>query len=143
MATMLRNYIGGEWVPSSATEFLEITNPATGESLGCVPLSGAREVDQAVTAAQEAFLQWREVPPVVRARYLFKLKTLLEQHEAGHLLLHPGHDVGVGVADAEGEKASSPFGPIPTRAVAVSPGSACTMITSTHALFDGHCRRSA
>ena len=80
MATMLRNFIGGEWVQSTATELLEITNPATGESLGCVPLSSARDVDQAVAAAQEAFLRWREVPPVVRARYFFKLKTLLEQH---------------------------------------------------------------
>ncbi len=80
MAATLRNYIGGEWVESSATEFLELTNPATGEPLGQVPLSGARDVDQAVAAAQAAFLKWREVPPVVRARYLFKLKALLEQH---------------------------------------------------------------
>jgi len=31
-------------------------------------------------AAQAAFLKWREVPPVARARYLFKLKYLMEQH---------------------------------------------------------------
>ncbi|HEV8305036.1 MAG TPA: CoA-acylating methylmalonate-semialdehyde dehydrogenase [Gemmatimonadales bacterium] len=80
MAATLRNCIGGEWVESSATDVLELTNPATGESLGRVPLSGARDVDQAVAAAQAAFLKWREVPPVVRARYLFKLKALLEQH---------------------------------------------------------------
>src|SRR5947207_15948410 len=76
----LRNYIGGEWVGPAAADYLDITNPATGEPLGRVPLSGAREVDQAVAAAQAAFLKWREVPPVVRARYLFKLKYLMEQH---------------------------------------------------------------
>src|SRR5436189_796464 len=75
-----RNYIGGAWVAPAAADYLDITNPATGEPLGRVPLSGAREVDQAVAAAQAAFLKWREVPPVVRARYLFKLKALLEQH---------------------------------------------------------------
>jgi len=80
MANTLRNYIGGEWVAASATEFLEATNPATGEPLGRVPLSGAHDVDQAVAAAQAAFGKWRQVPPVVRARYLFKLKSLLEQH---------------------------------------------------------------
>ncbi len=80
MTSTLRNYIGGEWVESSATEYLEITNPATAEPLGRVPFSTARDVDQAVAAAQEAFLKWREVPPAVRARYLFKLKALLEQH---------------------------------------------------------------
>jgi len=80
MATTLHNYIGGEWVAAHRAETLELTNPATGESLGRVPLSGAREVNEAVAAAQAAFLKWREVPPVVRARYLFKLKFLLEQH---------------------------------------------------------------
>ena len=76
----LRNYLGGEWVAPSTTEHLDLTNPATGEQLGTVPLSGARDVDQAVAAAQAAFVKWREVPPVVRARYLFKLKYLLEEH---------------------------------------------------------------
>jgi malonate-semialdehyde dehydrogenase (acetylating)/methylmalonate-semialdehyde dehydrogenase len=80
MASTLRNYIGGEWVAPAAPDFLELTNPATGEALGRVPLSGAPEVDQAVAAAQAASLKWREVPPAVRARYLFKLKALLEQH---------------------------------------------------------------
>src|SRR6266699_3949239 len=75
----LRNYIGGEWVGPAAADYLDITNPATGEPLGRVPLSGAREVDQGVAAAQTAFLKWREVPPVARARYLFKLKALMEE----------------------------------------------------------------
>src|SRR2546422_6365637 len=76
----VRNYIGGEWVPPAAADYLDLTNPATGEMLGRVPLSGAREVDEAVAAAQAAFLKWREVPPGARARYLFKLKYLMEQH---------------------------------------------------------------
>ena len=78
----LRNYIGGDWVSPAVADYLDITNPATGEQLGRVPLSGAREVDQAVAAAQAAFLKWREVPPVVRARYLFKLKFLMEEQFA-------------------------------------------------------------
>ncbi|HSM17531.1 MAG TPA: CoA-acylating methylmalonate-semialdehyde dehydrogenase [Gemmatimonadales bacterium] len=78
--TTLKNYIGGEWVPSQATEYLDITNPATGTALGQVPLSPSRDVDQAVAAAQHAFLTWREVPPVVRARYLFGFKALMEEH---------------------------------------------------------------
>ncbi|MFN2572371.1 MAG: CoA-acylating methylmalonate-semialdehyde dehydrogenase [Gemmatimonadales bacterium] len=76
----LRNCIGGQWTSAAAADSLELTNPATGEPLGTVPLSGAREVGEAVAAAQTAFPTWREVPPVVRARYLFKLKNLMEQH---------------------------------------------------------------
>src|SRR2546421_11325133 len=76
----LRNYIGGEWVPPAAADYRDLTNPATGEMLGRVPLSGAREVNEAVAAAQAAFLKWREIPPVVRARYLFKLKEPMGSH---------------------------------------------------------------
>ena len=80
METNLHNFVGGEWVPSTATEQLPVTNPATGEPLGSVPLSPARDVDEAVAAARDAFTKWREVPPVVRARRLFRLKSLLEEH---------------------------------------------------------------
>jgi len=80
MATTLRNYIGGEWIAPGNVEYLELTNPATGETLGKVPMSGARAVAEAVAAAQTAFLKWRTVPPVVRARHLFKLKYLMEEH---------------------------------------------------------------
>jgi malonate-semialdehyde dehydrogenase (acetylating) / methylmalonate-semialdehyde dehydrogenase len=78
--TTLRNCIGGEWIAPGGVEYLDLSNPATGEPLGKVPLSGTRAVNEAVAAAQTAFLKWREVPPVVRARYLFKLKFLMEQH---------------------------------------------------------------
>src|SRR5207302_8896213 len=75
----LRNQIGGDWVDSSASDCLEVTNPATAEPLCRVPLSTARDVDQAVAAARAAFPAWRAVPPVVRARHLFRLKHVLDQ----------------------------------------------------------------
>src|SRR6266550_3530379 len=75
----LQNHIGGEWVESSAGDYLELTNPATAEPLCRVPLSTARDVDQAVAAARAAFPAWRAVPPVVRARHLFRLKHVLDQ----------------------------------------------------------------
>jgi malonate-semialdehyde dehydrogenase (acetylating)/methylmalonate-semialdehyde dehydrogenase len=77
----LSNFVGGEWV-SVAGDSLEITNPATAEPIGRVPLSGVSDVDAAVRAARDAYPRWREVPPVVRARHLFRLKTLLEEHFA-------------------------------------------------------------
>lgn len=76
----ISNYIGGAWIGASASDSLPLINPATGEALGRVPLSGAAEVDAAVQAARAAFPAWRATPPVVRARYLFALKNLLEVH---------------------------------------------------------------
>ena len=76
----LLNYIGGKWQLSRASEFLDVRNPATGETMVRVPLSSAEEVDEAARAAQMAFPAWRRTPPVGRIQYLFKLKRLLDEH---------------------------------------------------------------
>src|SRR5262245_60347416 len=78
---VLENFIQGAWVPSSGGTLLDVKNPATGQLLAQVPLSTAGDVDRAVRAAQAAFPAWSATPPVVRARYLFKLKQLFEEHK--------------------------------------------------------------
>ncbi|HST08901.1 MAG TPA: CoA-acylating methylmalonate-semialdehyde dehydrogenase [Terriglobales bacterium] len=74
------HYIDGQWVESNAREWSEIINPATGESLGKVPLSDAAEVTKAIDAAAAAYPAWRRTPPEDRIQPLFKLKQLLEEH---------------------------------------------------------------
>jgi malonate-semialdehyde dehydrogenase (acetylating) / methylmalonate-semialdehyde dehydrogenase len=74
------HYIDGQWVESNAREWSEIINPATGESLGKVPIADAAEVTKAIDAAAEAFPAWRRTPPEDRIQPLFKLKVLLEDH---------------------------------------------------------------
>jgi malonate-semialdehyde dehydrogenase (acetylating)/methylmalonate-semialdehyde dehydrogenase len=76
----IENYIGGEWVASEAGRTLDVINPATGAALAQVPLSTAAEVDQAVRAARQAFQEWRETPPYTRARAMFRLKAVMEDH---------------------------------------------------------------
>ena len=78
MAQRIPNYIGGEWVEADAKETHTVRNPATGEVLAETPLCGATDVERAVESARAAFHYWRRVPAVERARYLFKLKSLLE-----------------------------------------------------------------
>ena len=52
---VLDNYIAGRWTPAqAATEILDVTNPATGETLARVPLSGGADLDAAVQAARAA-----------------------------------------------------------------------------------------
>src|SRR5437660_7772709 len=74
------HYIDGQWVESGAREWSEIVNPATGESLGKVPISDAAEVTKAIDAAAAAYPAWRRTPPEDRIQPLFKLKVLLEDH---------------------------------------------------------------
>src|SRR5688572_1412117 len=74
------NYIGGEWRTSSAAEWLDVFNPATGEVIAKVPVSPAAEVNDAATAAAAAFPSWRRTPALERVQHLFKLKGLLDEH---------------------------------------------------------------
>jgi malonate-semialdehyde dehydrogenase (acetylating)/methylmalonate-semialdehyde dehydrogenase len=75
---LIDNYIGGEWTPAaSATDELDVTNPATGEVLARVPLSGSADLDAAVAAAREALGPWRDVSAIGRARKLFELRERL------------------------------------------------------------------
>ncbi len=76
----LRNYVNGAWRASTATEFVEVINPATAEVLTSTPLSTRADVDSAVQTAADAFPAWRRTPPGERIQYLFKLKSLLEEH---------------------------------------------------------------
>ena len=95
------NYIGGAWA-EFAGQTLPVTDPATGEALGEIPLSTPTEVDAAVRAAAEAFPAWRRTPAVERARILFRLKALLEEHldELAALL---SREHGKVLAEAKGE----------------------------------------
>ncbi len=76
----LQNFVDGSWVAAQAPETLADHNPATGELLAHVPLSGAADVDAAVLAARRAHGAWREVSPQNRARALFRLREVLVEH---------------------------------------------------------------
>jgi malonate-semialdehyde dehydrogenase (acetylating)/methylmalonate-semialdehyde dehydrogenase len=76
----VRNYIDGAWVDSPSAERLTVPNPATDQPIAEVPLCREAEVNAAVQAAAAAYPEWRETPPVARARYMFRLKEILEQN---------------------------------------------------------------
>jgi malonate-semialdehyde dehydrogenase (acetylating)/methylmalonate-semialdehyde dehydrogenase len=75
----LRNYINGEWIDSESTREIEVINPATAEAVALEPMSTPAEADAAIEAAQEAFWEWRQTPPITRARYMFRLKEAMEE----------------------------------------------------------------
>jgi len=79
-----------------------VFNPATGLQTAEVCLAGAAEVDRAVRAAQTALQGWSQVPPLRRARILFKFLELLNQHrdELARLITA---EHGKVLSDAQGE----------------------------------------
>ncbi|HUP65163.1 MAG TPA: CoA-acylating methylmalonate-semialdehyde dehydrogenase [Thermoanaerobaculia bacterium] len=74
----VRNFIGGEFVEPES-ELLEITNPASGEVISQVPLSGSGDVDQAVDSAGAALEKWSATPIKERVQIFFRYKALLER----------------------------------------------------------------
>ncbi len=101
-ARVLTNYIGGEWIPSSALATAPTRNPATRETLALVPLSGQSDVAAAVHAAADAAEEWRATSPLARARALFVLRDRLAAHRH-ELSLLVTRNMGKTLEDARGE----------------------------------------
>lgn len=107
----MKNYINGQWIPSTGTLKTAVINPATEELLGETPMGTTVDVNRAVAAAKAAFPAWRQTPAVDRIQYLFKMKTLLETHfdelvelctrEHGKTLVESRGDVRRGVQMVE------------------------------------------
>jgi acyl-CoA reductase-like NAD-dependent aldehyde dehydrogenase len=76
-----KNFIGGEWVDAASGETFESRNPATGETIGAFPKSGAEDVGRAVAAAHEAFKDWRLVPAPKRGELLVRFAQILEREK--------------------------------------------------------------
>jgi malonate-semialdehyde dehydrogenase (acetylating) / methylmalonate-semialdehyde dehydrogenase len=99
---LLGNYVGGNWVAAAAGEQLDVQNPATGEILARVPLSGAADVDAAVAAARAALPEWRSRSVIERARWLFGLRQVIEAH-ADELARSVTREMGKTLPDARAE----------------------------------------
>jgi len=77
--TVLENYVGGRRRSPADVELQDVLDPATGELLAHVPLSGAADVDEAARAAAAAWDRWADTPVTERARLMFRVQALLER----------------------------------------------------------------
>ena len=79
-ASIVPVLIGGKWTRPQLQTYGDVYNPSTGEVIGRVPFCGAKEVDDAVEAAQKAFVTWSNTPVMKRSAILFKYRELMNQH---------------------------------------------------------------
>lgn len=80
MNSIIPNFINGQPIESENQRISFVYNPATGEQTKQVKLSTTAEMENAISAAQDAFPAWSQLSPLRRARILFKFKTLLEEN---------------------------------------------------------------
>jgi len=73
------HFIGGKSVAGTSGRTADVFNPASGEITGKVALASPAEVNAAVEAANAAWPAWASMPPLRRARVMFKFKELLER----------------------------------------------------------------
>lgn len=80
MTAIVENFINGKLVSSEDAQRYPIYNPALGEVIAHAVFATPTEINQAIESAQAAFLSWSQVPPLRRARIIFKFKELLEKN---------------------------------------------------------------
>ncbi|MEM8678178.1 MAG: CoA-acylating methylmalonate-semialdehyde dehydrogenase [Planctomycetota bacterium] len=71
---------GGAWLQSEGDQVGDVFNPSHGRRIAEIRYCTSQEIDQAVSAAVDALPAWSETPVVDRARVMFRMHTLMEQH---------------------------------------------------------------
>ena len=74
-------WIGGKKQPAASTRYGTVTNPATGVVVRKVPFCNSADIDSAVKAAAKAAPEWRDTPPLRRARVMQKFLQLLQANQ--------------------------------------------------------------
>lgn len=75
------NFIAGRWIPAFSGRTRFNINPATGEILGDIPLSDARDIARAVQAARAALAPWQQFPVPRRAQWILAAAARLRQQK--------------------------------------------------------------
>ena len=60
-------YVNGEWTAASGRRTIDVTNPATGARIGCVPAFTRDDTRRTIEAASAAWPGWRARPAKERA----------------------------------------------------------------------------
>jgi aldehyde dehydrogenase (NAD+) len=75
------HFIDGAFVIPAKTEWIDVSNPANGETLGKIPKGSAEDVDAAVKAARKAFPAWSGRSGHERAKHLYALARHIQKRE--------------------------------------------------------------
>jgi len=82
-----QNYVDGRWVDAEGGATVDVTDPATGETLGTVPKLPAKQVRAAIEAAGRAWPAWRARTAKDRAQVLRRWHDLMMENREDLALL--------------------------------------------------------
>ena len=96
-------FIGGRWFLPASGETLPLENPSTGEEIGRIARGNAVDIDNAVSAAEEALAgEWGALTAAERGRILMRLSWLITQ-KVEELAEIEATDVGKPLAQAQND----------------------------------------
>ncbi|WP_152223554.1 NADP-dependent succinate-semialdehyde dehydrogenase [Pseudomonas sp. SCB32] len=95
-------YIDGAWVDADNGQTVQVSNPATHEIIGSVPMMGAAETRRAIEAADKALPAWRALTAKERANKLRKWFDLMIENQDDLACLMT-IEQGKPLAEAKGE----------------------------------------
>jgi betaine-aldehyde dehydrogenase len=78
----LSNFVGGRRVKTGDGTSVMLVDPSTGEEYLEAPVSGAKDIDAAMSSSAEAFPGWRDATPSERSLALFRIADALEDRAA-------------------------------------------------------------
>ncbi len=95
-------FIGGKWIEPPQSRRFETVNPANRETVGSLVQGTTSDVDQAVTAAQQAFRGWKETPAPKRGEILLDVARLMKRskEDLGRIVTR---EMGKVIGEALGE----------------------------------------
>jgi malonate-semialdehyde dehydrogenase (acetylating)/methylmalonate-semialdehyde dehydrogenase len=75
-----QNFLDNKFVPSKATQWIDLHDPATNNLVTRVPQSTDEELVAAVDSAQKAFKSWKETSLLHRQQIMFKYTALIREN---------------------------------------------------------------
>ncbi|KAI9835203.1 MAG: hypothetical protein M1819_002573 [Sarea resinae] len=75
-----QNFVDNEFVPSAASTWFDLYDPATNNLVTRVPQSTDEELKAAVDSAREAFPAWKATSLLARQQIMFKFVALIREH---------------------------------------------------------------
>ncbi len=73
--------IDGDTISAGARDTMPVFNPATGETLGLLPVATTADLDRALDAARRGFARWRDTAAAERAAVLERAAALMVERK--------------------------------------------------------------
>ena len=96
------SYSAGHWIAANNGDSIDVTDPADGSRVGCVPALDAAQVEEAIDAAHAAFPAWAARLPQERSEILKSWHSLIvaSREDLAQLMVQ---EQGKPISEARGE----------------------------------------